>query len=92
MIVRKTVSNNIAEIIFRSCVSTQGFANFEGYADFDFITALSILLIKDKYPNIHTVRANVYFGGGKYLDNLNFPVKVESALDQRFIYGLLNSR
>ena len=89
---RKTVSYNTAEIVFKSCISTQGFKNFKGYADFDFIIALSILLIKEDYPNIQTVKANVYFGSGMYLDNLAFPVKVESTLNQRSIYGLINSR
>ena len=92
LIVRKTVLNDTAEIIFKSCMSTQGFANFEGYANLDFITALSILLIKDKYPDIHTVKANVYFNHGVPLENIDFPVKVESTLDQREIYGLINSR
>lgn len=92
LVVRKTVSNKTAEIVFKSCISTQGFANFEGYADFDFITALSILLIKDKYPSVHTVRANVYLNHGIPLENIDFPVKVEPTVDQRFIYGLINSR
>lgn len=92
LIIRKTVRNDTAEIVFKSCMSTQGFADFEGYADFDFITALSILLIKDKYPSVHTVRANVYLNHGIPLENIDFPVKVEPTVDQRFIYGLINSR
>ncbi len=92
LVVRKKVYGNTAEIVFKSCMPTQGFPNFEGYADFDFITALSILLIKEDYPDIQMVKANVYFRGGIYLDNLDFSVKVESTLDQRYIYGLINSR
>ncbi len=92
LVVSQKLSNDIVEIVFRSYITTNGFADFEGYADFDFITALSILLIKDKYPNVHTVRANVYLNHGIPLENIDFPVKVESTVDQRFIYGLINSR
>lgn len=92
LVVRNKVYGNTAEIVFKSCISTQGFANFEGYADFDFITALSVLLIKDKHPSVHTIRANVYLNHGIPLENIDFPVKVEPTVDQRFIYGLINSR
>lgn len=92
LVVRQKASNDTVEIVFRSCIATDGFVGFEGYADFDFITALSILLIKDKYPNVHTVKANVYLNYGIPLENINFPIKVEPTVDQRFIYGLINSR
>ena len=92
LVVHQKASNDTVEIVFRSCITTNGFSDFEGYADFDFITALSVLLIKDKYPNVHTVRANVYLNQGVPLENIAFPVKVEPTVDQRFIYGLINSR
>lgn len=93
LILQNRVTDDVAHVLFRSCISTEGFAGFEGYADFDVVTALSILFLKERYPHIHTVKGNLYLGGGTILfDEHVFPVKVESTLDQRFIYGLINGR
>lgn len=92
LVVRETLCGDTAEITFQSCMPTQGFRDFEGYANFDFIAALSVLRLKDKYPHLNTVKANVYFSSGVPLKTMDFPVTVESTIDQRFIYGLINSR
>lgn len=91
-IVKQTIDKETARIVFASCIPTADFEKFEGYTHFDIVTALSILLLKEQYPELQRVKANVYLCGGITPENINFPVKVESTVDQRYIYFLINNR
>ena len=92
LVVRQTVRDGVARVVFRSCMDLTDLPNWEGWVPFDFLTALYLVSLKVTHPTVHTVLANIYFGVGIPLKNLDFPVKVESTEDQRYIYGMINSR